>query len=181
MGASGILIACSGNLWFIAGDLSLNSFGFAFQLHFVLIFATANLDRRFKPRLDSARFNLGTKGLKSCRQVGVITFMRLLQVIGWTRALRDKFVLDGTRATLASYEKPPAMATTAAHGCSLSYSGQSLGQRLYPFGKECCGGALGTSSSISTPASYNTPKEPDSSAAWNDLERTTVLPKSVLA
>ena len=105
LGAVVLLAACTAYLWFIVGVFSLDSFGFAFQLHFVLMFAAANLDQMFKPTLNSPRFRVRPGELKLYRGLGVIQFMRLLQVIGWTRLMNDKSVFDGTRATLGSYEE----------------------------------------------------------------------------
>jgi len=56
LGLAALLAACAAYLWFMLGVFSLDSFGFALQLHFVLMFAAANLDQVFKPSLDSPRF-----------------------------------------------------------------------------------------------------------------------------
>lgn len=81
------------------------SFLFAFELHFLLMAAASLIDPLLSPELDSPRFDVAPREIALYRRLGVLGFMRLLQRIGWTRALRDKKVFDGTRATLASYER----------------------------------------------------------------------------
>ncbi|MDF1838777.1 MAG: hypothetical protein P1V35_12975 [Planctomycetota bacterium] len=115
LGACAVLLASGGYLWYALRIFHLDSFYFAFQLHFVLMFVASNLDQLFQPKLNSAWFDVGPTELKLYRRLGVIQFMRLLQAIGWTRLMKDETVFDGTRATLASYEK----ATRHGENCHL--------------------------------------------------------------
>jgi len=105
LGLAALLAACAAYLWFMLGVFSLDSFGFALQLHFVLMFAAANLDQVFKPSLDSPRFRVRPGEVNLYRRLGAIQFMRFLQAIRWNRLMRDDSVFDGTRATLGSYEE----------------------------------------------------------------------------
>jgi hypothetical protein len=102
-GATGLaallLIALFGRL------MGVRSFVFAFNLHFIAMAAAATLDQLWKPRLDGRRFDVSPRELPIYRRLGVVGFMRLLQRIGWTRVMRDATIFDGTRATLASYER----------------------------------------------------------------------------
>lgn len=78
---------------------------FAFTLHFVLMTAAVYLDILLAPKLTSPRFDVSARELRIYRRLGVVGFMRLLQRIGWQKAMRDPKVFDGTRRTLASYER----------------------------------------------------------------------------
>ncbi len=94
-----LLIALFGRMF------GVRAFVFAFNLHFILMGAAVALDHTWKPRLASPRFDVSPRELRIYRRLGVVGFMRLLQRIGWTRAMRDPRTFDGTRGTLASYEQ----------------------------------------------------------------------------
>lgn len=94
-----LLIALVGWLFGVRG------FAFALDLHFIAMGAAAAIDQVWQPRLASPRFDVSPRELVIYRRLGVPGFMRLLQRIGWTRAMRDPEVFDGTRGTLASYEQ----------------------------------------------------------------------------
>lgn len=83
----------------------VRTFLFAFNLHFIAMAAASVLDRLWQPRLDSRRFDVSPRELVVYRRLGVVGFMRLLQRIGWTKAMADRTVFDGTRGTLATYER----------------------------------------------------------------------------
>ena len=85
--------------------LGPRSLVFAFNLHFVLMAAATGLDQIWRPRLAGPRFDVSAAEVRVYRRLGVIGFMRLLQRVGWTKAMRDPKVFDGTRGTLASYEQ----------------------------------------------------------------------------
>lgn len=104
-GVLAVLALALSYLFFIRSFFPFRSFAFAFQLHFVLMAAASLIDQLLSPRLDSQRFRVRAGELVIYRALGVIGFMRLLQRIGWAAALRDKRVFDGTRRTLAGYER----------------------------------------------------------------------------
>lgn len=83
----------------------LRSFIFAFELHFLGMSAALLLDRVWQPRLAGRRFTVSAAEVRIYRRLGVVGFMRLLQRVGWTRAMRDPRIFDGTRRTVASYEQ----------------------------------------------------------------------------
>lgn len=78
---------------------------FAFQLHFLLMFAAVFLDKFFEPRLEGRWFDVRPWEPALLRRLGVNAFMVLLRRIGWTNAMRDLRIFDGSRRTLASYER----------------------------------------------------------------------------
>jgi len=90
--------------WF-ERSIGFRSAVFAFELHFVLMTAAFFADRLLAPELDSRRFDVSEREVRIYRRLGVVAFMRILRAVGWTAALRDRRVFDGTRATLASYER----------------------------------------------------------------------------
>jgi hypothetical protein len=78
---------------------------YAFEVHFLGMGAAAAIDPLLAPRLDSRRFDVSPREVRLYRRLGVGGFMRLLQRIGWTRALADRRIFDGSRRTLRSYER----------------------------------------------------------------------------
>lgn len=78
---------------------------FAFNLHFTLMAAAVLVDKLLAPQLTSRRFQVSPREVEIYRKLGVVGFMRLLRKIGWTAALRDRKVFDGTRSTVSSYEQ----------------------------------------------------------------------------
>jgi hypothetical protein len=92
-------------LWFLERLEGYRSAIFAFNLHFVLMCAASLLDVTWRPRLTSRWFEVSGRELALYRRLGVVAFMRLLQRIRWHKAMRDEKVFDGTRRTLASYER----------------------------------------------------------------------------
>lgn len=78
---------------------------FAFELHFIGMGAAAWIDPLLAPGLEGQRFDVSAREERLYRRLGAAQFMRLLRAIGWTRALRDPRVFDGSRRTLASYER----------------------------------------------------------------------------
>lgn len=78
---------------------------FAFNLHFTLMGAAVVVDHLVAPALTSRRFEVSPREVAVYRRLGVGGFMRILRRIGWTRAIRDPRVFDGTRRTVASYER----------------------------------------------------------------------------
>ncbi len=100
-----VLAVAFGFLAWMGKLIGVRSFAFAFQLHFVLMAVASTSDQALAPQLCSERFRIRPGELTLYRRIGVNGFMRLLQRIGWTRAVMDKNVFDGTRATLPSYEK----------------------------------------------------------------------------
>jgi len=105
LGVLGVVVGVAAGLVFFERIAGFRSFLFAFELHFLLMFAASVIDTLLAPELDSPRFDVTPREVALYRRLGVLGFMRLLQRIGWTRALRDKKVFDGTRATLAQYER----------------------------------------------------------------------------
>ena len=105
LGALSVAAGVAAGLVFLGRVTGFRSFVFAFELHFLLMFAASLIDVLLAPELDSPRFDVAPREVALYRRLGVIGFMRLLQRIGWTGALRDPKVFDGTRATLASYER----------------------------------------------------------------------------
>ena len=78
---------------------------FAFNLHFTLMAAAVLVDKLLAPQLDSRRFRVSPREVEIYRRLGVVGFMHLLRKIGWTAAMRDRKVFDGTRSTVSSYER----------------------------------------------------------------------------
>lgn len=95
----GLLVAF---FWRVTG---FRSALFAFELHFILMASATHLDKVFAPKLDSARFDVSAREARIYRRLGVVGFMVLLRRIGWHAAIRDDRVFDGTRRTIASYER----------------------------------------------------------------------------
>jgi hypothetical protein len=101
--AVALLVAAS--ILFLDRLLGIRSPAFAFTMHFVLMAGAVYVDKLLAPRLDSPRFEVSARELRLYRRLGVVAFMRILQRIGWHRAMRDPTVFDGTRRTLSSYER----------------------------------------------------------------------------
>ncbi|MBI5433825.1 MAG: hypothetical protein HZA52_13415 [Planctomycetes bacterium] len=105
LGVAAILIGTAAVLGILMRLFAFRSAIFAFELHFTLMGAAALLDTLLAPALDSRRFDVSEREVRVYRALGALVFMRVLRAIGWTAALRDRSVFDGTRATLAGYER----------------------------------------------------------------------------
>lgn len=105
LGVLAITLAVGAGVVFFERLTGFRSFLFAFELHFLLMFLAANVDKLLDPALDSPRFEVGPREVLLYRRLGVVGFMRFLQRIGWTAAMRNSKVFDGTRASLATYER----------------------------------------------------------------------------
>ncbi|TAJ24499.1 MAG: hypothetical protein EPO68_01330 [Planctomycetota bacterium] len=105
LGVAAVACAAAAVTWWFAHALGVRSALFAFELHFVLMAAASLVDKLLAPQLDARRFEVSPREVRIYHRLGVRQFMRLLQGIGWTRALRDRRVFDGTRATLSSYAR----------------------------------------------------------------------------
>jgi len=151
LGAVGVAVLVGASVWFLVRLLGMRSPAFAFTMHFLLMAGAASIDYLLAPRLESPRFEVSARELRVYRRLGVVTFMRLLQRIGWQRAMSDPAIFDGTRRTLASYEQATrhgenahawlfviALAPTAwalAHGwwdAALWISSMNVAFHLYP-------------------------------------------------
>lgn len=99
-----VLLACAAIAFFARTAGVRNGF-FALELHFVLMAAADAINRLLRPRLDSARFVVSAAEIRMYRRLGVRAFMRALRAIGWTALVRNRKVFDGTRHTLAAYER----------------------------------------------------------------------------
>lgn len=78
---------------------------FAFNLHMILMTGAAVVDKLVDPKLAGPYFDVSAWEPRVYRRLGVDVFMRILQRIGWTAAVRQRKDFDGTRATLAEYER----------------------------------------------------------------------------
>lgn len=78
---------------------------FAFNLHLILMAGGAFVDKLVAPRLAGTYFDVAAWEPIVYRRLGVGAFMRFLQRIGWTAAVRERKNFDGTRATLTAYER----------------------------------------------------------------------------
>jgi len=105
LGALGVVLLAGACIWFLERLLGMRSPAFAFTMHFVLMAAAVGVDSLLAPQLASRRFEVSAREVRIYRRLGVVAFMRILQRIGWHRAMRDPAVFDGTRRTLASYER----------------------------------------------------------------------------
>ena len=105
LGVAAVLVGTAAVLWGCARLFAFRSAIFAFEIHFVLMATASLLDKLLAPALDSPRFDVSDREVRVYRRFGVVAFMRFLRAIGWTAALRDRSVFDGSRATLASYER----------------------------------------------------------------------------
>jgi len=94
----GVLVLC-------AAGIGVRSALFAFELHFVAMAVAVLLDKLIAPELRGPRFDVRAGEVRIFELLGVRVFQRFLNAIGWNRLLRDPRVFDGTRATLASYER----------------------------------------------------------------------------
>jgi hypothetical protein len=105
LGVAAVVLGTGVLVWGCARLFEFRSALFAFELHFVLMAGASLLDTLLAPALDSPRFDVSGSEVRVYRRLGVFVFMRALRAIGWTAATRDRKVFDGTRATLASYER----------------------------------------------------------------------------
>lgn len=105
LGVLGVVFLVSAAILFLDRLLGIRSPAFAFTMHFALMTGAVFVDKLVAPRLDSPRFYVSPREIRIYRRLGVVAFMRILQRIGWQRAMRDPAVFDGTRRTLASYER----------------------------------------------------------------------------
>jgi hypothetical protein len=105
LGALGVAALTVAGIYLMERLAGFRSPIFAFNLHFILMTGVVFVDMLLAPRLDSRRFEVSPGEIELYRRLGVIGFMRLLQRIGWTAAMRDRKVFDGTRRTLAAYER----------------------------------------------------------------------------
>ena len=105
LGALGVVLLAGAAVWFLERLLGFRSPTFAFTMHFSLMAGAVYVNLLLAPELASRRFEVSDREIRVYRALGVIAFMRLLRRIGWTAALRDRKVFDGTRRTLASYER----------------------------------------------------------------------------
>jgi hypothetical protein len=81
------------------------SFIFAFNLHFILMAGAVLVDTLLAPQLASRRFVVSPAEVRIYRRLGVIGFMRALRAVGWHAMIRDRKIFDGTRRTMAAYER----------------------------------------------------------------------------
>lgn len=105
LGALGVAVLAVALIYLLERLLGFRTAMFAFTMHFTLMGGAATIDQLLAPQLASPRFDVSARELRIYRRLGVIGFMRLLQRIGWNKAMRDRTVFDGTRRTLASYER----------------------------------------------------------------------------
>jgi hypothetical protein len=105
LGALGVAGLAVASIYFLELLLGFRSPVFAFTMHFTLMTGAVYMDILLAPKLTSRRFDVSPREIRIYRRLGVVVFMRLLQRIGWHRAMRDPKVFDGTRRTLASYER----------------------------------------------------------------------------
>jgi hypothetical protein len=98
--------------------LGFRSAIFALNLHFALMTAADLASRLVEPRLRGRRFRVSPWEVAFYRRLGVRGFMRILRRIGWTAAVRHPGMFDGTRRTLASYERATRVGENA-HACIL--------------------------------------------------------------
>ncbi|MBL8857120.1 MAG: hypothetical protein JNL28_01265 [Planctomycetes bacterium] len=105
LGIAATLVLGVAAIWLFARILGLRSPLFAFELHFVLMAVAASIDRLAAPELRSRWFDVGAGEVRIFERLGVHAFRRFLGAIGWNALIRDKRMFDGTRATLASYER----------------------------------------------------------------------------
>jgi hypothetical protein len=105
LGVAAVVVGTGAVLWVISRVCEFRSAIFAFELHFTLMAAASLLDKLLAPELDAPRFDVSEREVRVYRRLGALVFLRVLRAIGWTAALRDRRVFDGTRATLASYER----------------------------------------------------------------------------
>ena len=94
-----------GFLWWFENLVGFRSFFFSFNLHFLAMGAAHLLHRIFEPPLTSRTFEVAPWEQAIYRRFGVIGFMHALRQIGWTSATKNSLVFDGTRKTLAGYER----------------------------------------------------------------------------
>jgi hypothetical protein len=102
LAVSGVVVTAIAWMEKLAG---FRSAVFAFNLHFILMTGAVLVDKLLVPQLTARRFDVSPRELSIYRRLGVITFMRMLQRIGWAAAMRDRKVFDGSRRTLAAYER----------------------------------------------------------------------------
>ena len=105
LGVVAVVAGTGAVLWVLLELFEFRGAIFAFELHFTLMATASLLDKLLAPELDSPYFDVSEREVRVYRSLGVLAFMRGLRAIGWTAALRDKEVFDGTRATVASYER----------------------------------------------------------------------------
>jgi hypothetical protein len=99
--------------------LGFRSAFFALNLHFALMGAADLASRILAPRLQGRRFRVSPWEVALYRKLGVPGFMRILRRIGWTAAVRQPGMFDGTRGTLASYERATRVGETNHAGILL--------------------------------------------------------------
>lgn len=99
-----VLLACAA-IGFFARAVGVRNGFFAFELHFVLMAAGDAINRLLRPRLDGPRFEVSAAEVRLYGKLGVRAFMRGLRGVGWTALVRNRKVFDGTRRTLATYER----------------------------------------------------------------------------
>lgn len=104
-GVSAVAALVVAGIWLMERLVGFRSPVFAFNFHFILMWGAVWVDKLLSPELTARRFEVSPREVRIYRRLGVITFMRLLRRIGWTAALRDRRVFDGTRRTLSSYER----------------------------------------------------------------------------
>jgi hypothetical protein len=105
MGVSAITAAVVIALCWMERLLGYRSPAFALNLHFLLMTGAVFVDKLWAPNLAGSRFAVSDREVQLYRRLGVVAFMRVLRRIGWTSALRDPTVFDGTRRTVSSYER----------------------------------------------------------------------------
>jgi hypothetical protein len=96
---------CALAVWWMARLSGFRSPIFALNFHFILMAGAALIDTALAPRLAGRRFDVAPWETRVYERLGVLVFMRILQRIGWTAAVRQQKDFDGTRDTLAAYER----------------------------------------------------------------------------
>jgi len=118
--------------------LGLGSALFALEFHFVLMTGAYFVGKLAAPRLAGRRFEVSAAEVRLYERLGVHAFRKLLRRSGWTAAMRDARVFDGTRRTLASYE----YATRAGENAHLAIFVLAVGMALLALFTGEPGGAL---------------------------------------
>jgi hypothetical protein len=89
--------------------LGFGSFAFAWVVHFVLMLWMSAALRALQPRLAGPWYRVRSWEPRWYRRVGVWQFMRLLRVVGWERAMRERRAFDGSRSSLAGLHRDTRM------------------------------------------------------------------------
>ena len=89
----------------VGETLGYAGFAAAWTVHFLLMAWTSAVIDALGPALSGSWFRVRAWEPGLYRRLGAWSFMRLLRRIGWERAMRASRSFDGTRATLAAFDR----------------------------------------------------------------------------